>query len=134
MPAYGYLVGGLDMGARRSAGSRTRKKTASKPAADEADVAEPVEDVAEPRHRRRREKVGMHGRGHKYMYLDQDLVPDPVAMPSGRGAGRLGFAGSAPREGTASPAGFAALTEDEFGGGAVSPLLPNTWPADRDNS
>lgn len=133
MPAYGYMVGGLDMGARRAAGSRTRKKAASKPAADEADVAEPEEDAAAPRHRRRREKVGMHGRGHKYMYLDQDLAPDPVAMPSDRGAGSLGFAGSAPREGTAPPAGLAKLAGDEFGGGAVSPMLPNTWPADGDN-
>ncbi|WP_074413485.1 hypothetical protein [Mycolicibacterium fortuitum] len=53
-------------------------------------------------------------------------------MSSDRGAGRLGFDGSAPREGTAPQAALAKLAGDEFGGGAVSPMLPNTWPADAD--
>ena len=127
MPAYMYMVGGLDMGARRASGTSARKKMASKPAEAGANVVEPAEEVALQR-RRRRTKVGMRGRGHEYMDLDQDLAPDPV--PSGRGAGPLGFAGAAQRVGAAQPAGLAALAEDGFGGGAISPMIPNTWPAD----
>ena len=129
MPAYLYMVGGMDMGARRASGTSARKRAAPKPADAAAEVAEPAENAALQR-RRRRTKIGMRGRGHEYMDLDQDLALDPVAVPSGRGAGPLGFTSAAQRLGTAQPAGLTALAEDGFGGGAVSPMIPNTWPAD----
>ncbi|MEB3052313.1 hypothetical protein KV112_21715, partial [Mycolicibacter sp. MYC123] len=128
MPAYMYMVGGMDMGARRASGTSARKKAARKLDSAAADVAEPAEEVA-PQRRRRKTKVGMLGRGHEYMDLDQDLAPEPVGVSaSARGAG--GFAGSTHRVAGARPAGLTALADDGFGGGAVSPMMPNTWPGD----
>lgn len=129
MPAYMYLVGGLDMGARRASGTSARRKAAPKPHSADVPADEPAE-VAAPQRSRRRAKVGMRGRGHEYMDLEQDLVPEPVgAAASDRGAGAHGFAGATHRVGAARPAGLTALADDGFGGGAVSPMMPNTWPA-----
>ena len=73
----------------------------------------------------------MLGRGHEYMDLDQDLAPEPAATaPSGRGVGEHGFTGGTRRVATARPSGLTALADDGFGGGTVSPMVPNTWPAD----
>lgn len=128
MPAYMYLVGGLDMGARRASGTSARKKPVPKPDSADVPAAESAEEVA-PQRRRRKAKVGMLGRGHEYM----DLEPEPVAaLPSDRGTGSHGFAGATRRVTTARPAGLTALADDGFGGGAVSPMMPNTWPADPD--
>lgn len=125
-----YMVGGLDMGARRASGTSARRKAAKKP--DSADVpADESAEEAAPQRRRRRAKVGMLGRGHEYMDLDQDLAPEPVGVSaSGRGAGTHGFAGAAHRVSDVRPAGLTALADDGFGGGTVSPMMPNTWPAD----
>ncbi|MGB3286982.1 hypothetical protein [Mycolicibacter algericus] len=35
-----------------------------------------------------------------------------------------------PGGGGPPPAGLTALADAGFGGGAVSPMMPNTWPAD----
>ena len=48
---------------------------------------------------------------------------------SDRGAGPLGFAGTA-RKRVSAAAGLATLDDDDFGGGAVLPMLPGTWNAD----
>lgn len=128
MPAYMYLVGGLDMGARRASGTSARKKPVPKPDSADVPATESAEQAA-PQRRRRRAKVGMLGRGHEYM----DLEPEPAAaLPSDRGTGSHGFAGATRRVTTARPAGLTALADDGFGGGAVSPMMPNTWPADPD--
>jgi PPE-repeat protein len=73
-----------------------------------------------------------HYRGYEYM----DLEPDPgsTAGPgsstaSDRGAGSLGFAGTAPGQ-TAAAAGLTTLTGDEFGDGPSAPMLPGSWQSD----
>jgi hypothetical protein len=125
-----YLVGGLDMGARRGSGISARKKAAPKPDSADAPAAEAAEQVAPQRHRRRA-KASMLGRGHEYMDLDQDLVPEPVSA-SGPSAGPHGFVGGTHRVAAARPGGLTELADDGFGGGAVSPMMPNTWPGDSD--
>ncbi|ORW95600.1 hypothetical protein [Mycolicibacter terrae] len=125
MPAYMYMVGGLDMGARRASGTSARKKLAPKPDSADVPAAEAAEQAAPLRRRRRKAKAGMLGRGHEYM----DLEPEPaMASASQRGAG--GFAGGTHRVTAARPAGLTALADDAFGGGTVSPMVPNTWPGE----
>lgn len=132
MPAYMYMVGGLDMGARRGSGTSSRKKAAPKPDSAAAPAEEPVEQKAAQR-RRRKAKVGMLGRGYEYMDLEPDPVPELAgAVASSRGAGSQGFAGGTHRVASARPSGLTALADDGFGGGAVSPMMPNTWPGEPD--
>ncbi|NDJ88568.1 PPE family protein [Mycolicibacter kumamotonensis] len=131
MPAYMYMVGGLDMGARRPSGTSARKRAVPQPDSADVPAAEPAEDDA-PQRRRRRAGVAMLGRGHEYMNLE-DLAPDPPAVASSdRGTGPHGFPGATHRVGAARPAGLTARAGDGFGGGAISPMMPNTWPRDGD--
>ncbi|KLO29793.1 PPE family protein [Mycolicibacter heraklionensis] len=130
MPAYMYMVGGLDMGARRGSGTSTRKKAAPKPDSAEVPEAAAAEQVATQR-RRRKTKAGMLGRGYEYMDLEPGPVPEVPelagAVASSRGAAAQGFAGGTHRVARAQPSGLTALADDGFGGGAVSPMMPNTW-------
>jgi hypothetical protein len=69
------------------------------------------------------------------MDLEQDLDypnSEPAVTASGRGAGPIGFAGSAARAGAEKPGGLATLTEDQFGGESTVPMLPSTWNPDLD--
>jgi len=129
MPAYMYMVGGLEMGARRGSGTSTRKKAAPKP----ADAAAPVEESAEQKsrqRRRRRQKAGMLGRGYEYMDLEPDPVPELAgAVASSAGAGSQGFAGGTHRMSGSRPSGLTALASGGFDGGAISPMMPSSWPA-----
>ena len=56
---------------------------------------------------------------------------DGSTATSDRGAGPLGFAGTA-RKRVLAAAGLAILDHDDFGGGAVLPMVPGTWKAERD--
>jgi hypothetical protein len=70
------------------------------------------------------------------MDIDTNVDPqwsDPQAgstVVSDRGISPLGFAGTVRKSSTAA-AGLAAL-HDEFGGGAVLPMVPGTWDTDCD--
>ncbi len=61
--------------------------------------------------------------------MNVDVDPDwddPTTTASGRGAGNLGFAGTARKEPVAA-AGLTTLARDEFGGGPSMPMVPGTW-------
>ncbi len=47
-------------------------------------------------------------------------------LASDRGAGALGFVGTAGKESVGQPAGLTVLA-DEFGDGAPVPMLPGSW-------
>ena len=49
---------------------------------------------------------------------------------SEHGAGILGFAGTAHKDGAGQPAGLITLADDAFGGGPRIPMMPGTWGAD----
>jgi hypothetical protein len=61
---------------------------------------------------------------------DWDTPPGAESAASDRGAGNLGFSGTAPKETVAEAAGLTTLAGDEFGGGPRMPMLPGTWDPD----
>ncbi|MGZ4583302.1 MAG: PPW family C-terminal domain-containing PPE protein, partial [Mycobacterium sp.] len=84
---------------------------------------------------RRRQRRRQRGHGDEYMDMTVDVDPDWGApanesSASDRGAGNLGFAGTARKETAAEAAGFATLPGDEFGGGPTMPMVPGTWDPD----
>lgn len=75
----------------------------------------------------------MLGRGYEYMYLeaeeDADAARQPVAVgASQRGAATQGFTAGVHAGGAVRPAGLSTAADDEFGGRATNPMMPNTWP------
>jgi PPE-repeat protein len=66
------------------------------------------------------------------MNMNIDVEPDWFAptAESDRGAGALGFSGTA-ATGSEQATGLATLADDVFGGGPSMPMLPNTWTPGR---
>jgi PPE-repeat protein len=86
---------------------------------------------------RRRRRAGMRGYAHEFMEMNINVDPawaEPQVRStatSDRGAGSLGFAGTA-RKRVSAAAGLVTLDDDDFGSGAVLPMVPGTWNADRE--
>ena len=74
------------------------------------------------------QRAGMRGYAHEFM--DMNIAVDPhwaaSTASSDSGAGPLGFAGTVRKRASAA-AGLATLDDDEFGSGAVLPMVPGTW-------
>jgi PPE-repeat protein len=79
-----------------------------------------------PGGRRRRATVERRGRGYEYM----DLDPEPTVTPSDRGAGPLGFSGTAAKVSAGTATGLATLADDDFASGPRMPMMPSTWGGD----
>jgi PPE-repeat protein len=131
-----YVVGGPTMESWMSAKAKTHEPTsrgASQAPAAAAAVAAPDKERTRTR---RRQRAKQRGQADEFMDMNVDVDPDwgaqrgeePVASTaaSDRGAGPLGFAGTASKGGEQA-AGLATLSDDEFGGGPSMPMLPNTW-------
>ncbi|OBH83900.1 hypothetical protein A5679_04445 [Mycobacterium scrofulaceum] len=120
MPGLAYLVGRLPADTRGTVSARARARRAAQvnlveaPAAAEAD-----EESSQPRRRR----ADVTQRGRRYEYLDAE----PSTSASDRGAQTLGFTGTAPANGAATPAGLTALGDGAFDGAARTPMVPRTW-------
>ena len=77
-------------------------------------------------------------RGYAHEFMDMDINVDPHwTEPSGgwtvasdRSGPPLGFAGTA-RKSVSAATGLAVL-DDDFGGGAVLPMVPGTWNGHQD--
>lgn len=123
-----YVVGppGLGAGADLRAAARAERKSVE-PAAAAAAAAPAQRDQAR---RRRRQRPGVIDPGHRYEYLDADPNPDAAgktpATASDRGAGPLGFAGTA-RGADSTPVGLTTIAGDQLGDGPRMPLLPSSW-------
>ncbi len=69
-------------------------------------------------------------RGYAHEFMDMDIAVDPdfagPAATSDSGAGPLGFSGTVHKR-VAAAAGLATLDHDDFGSGAVLPMVPGTW-------
>jgi PPE-repeat protein len=141
--AYPYLVGGPTMGSSTGMSSSAQRRA---PEPDIAAAAAAAGAAAREKERaRRRRRAGMRGYGDEFMDMNVEIEPDwsdpsgvgvppacggePVAstVASDRGAGDLGFAGTAPKQTAAEAAGLATLAGDKFGGGPSVPMVPQTW-------
>ncbi len=133
-----YVVGppGIGYGSMRSSASSSAKRKAPEPDTAAAAAAAAAREAARARRRRR---ARQRGHGDEFMDMNIDVDPDwgtprgeaPVAstVASGRGAGNLGFAGTARKE-EAEAAGLTTLAGDEFGGGPKMPMVPGAWEPD----
>jgi PPE-repeat protein len=125
-----YVLGppgiGAGTGMKTSASSGAKKK-GSEPEAAALAAASAAREAARAR-RRRRTKQQDHG--DEFMDMNVEVDPDWSAQASDRGAGSLGFAGTAAKEAGAAAAGLTTLAGDEFGGGPRMPMLPGTWDPD----
>jgi PPE-repeat protein len=85
---------------------------------------------------RRRQRARQRGHSDEFMDMNVDVDPEwggPAGAPistSDRGAGNLGFAGTAPKKSAPGAAGLTMLAGDEFGGGPRIPMMPGTWSPD----
>ncbi len=135
-----YVVGPPGIGSRtglRTSASSSAKKKATEPDAAALAAATAAREAARARRRRR---VTQRGYGDEYMDMNVEVDPEWGAPPrdgpaawtatSDRGAGNLGFAGTAPKETAAEAAGLTTLAGDEFGGGPRTPMLPGSWDPD----
>jgi PPE-repeat protein len=114
--------------------SYSAKKKA--PAAGSVAAAAAAAGAREAARAKRRQRARQRGYGDEYMDMNIDVDPD-WGTPAGgqtsasdRGAGSLGFAGTAPKESVAEAAGLTTLAGDEFGGGPKMPMMPGTWDPD----
>jgi PPE-repeat protein len=132
--AYPYLVGGPTTGAGTGMPTGARRKA---PELDIAAAAAAVGASAREKQRaRRRMRTGMRGFGDEFMDMNVEVEPDwgePTASTaaSDRGAGNLGFAGTAPTDAEVQAAGLTTLAGHEFGGGPSVPMVPGTWDPTR---
>ncbi|MDM3909286.1 PPE family protein, partial [Mycobacterium intracellulare subsp. chimaera] len=129
-PAFSppYVVGppGLGAGADVRAGARAQQRSAEPGTA----AATAAPSRREQARRRRRQRPGLIDPGRRHEYLDADPESDAAgkttATASDRGAGPLGFAGTA-RGPDAAPVGLTTIGADSLDDGPRMPLLPSSW-------
>ncbi|MEO6794615.1 MAG: PPE family protein, partial [Mycobacterium sp.] len=117
--------------ASRSASAR---RSASAPdSATEAEAAAAGAAAQEPgRARRRRQRIQQRGFGDEFMTIGVTpdwAQPPGAAAASDRGAGPLGFAGTAADSGRRA-AGITVLTGDGLDTAPRMPMLPGSWDED----
>jgi PPE-repeat protein len=129
-----YVVGGPTIGAGMGLQAKTQEPTyrggSKAPAAAAAIAAATREQARKPRRRRAKQRA----HGDEFMDMNVDVDPDWGASTaaSDRGAGPLGFAGTASSRVAEQAAGLATLHGDEFGAGPAVPMVPGTWGTDPD--
>ncbi|WP_272868832.1 PPE family protein [Mycobacteroides salmoniphilum] len=132
--SFPYAVGGgprIGAGLALASQVHTRASAAGRNSASERVAT--AATAAARQARRRRDRSKQEGRAVEYMDMDATPAPDrggPSTTASHRGAGPMGFSGTASRKDTAA-AGLATLsTDDDFSEGARAPMIPNTWDPD----
>ncbi|MDT5260003.1 MAG: hypothetical protein QOD10_5083 [Mycobacterium sp.] len=137
--AFPYLVGGPGIGSSTGLSSSAQRK------APEPDIAAAAATAGasarEKQAARRRRRAGMRGFGDEFMDMNVEVEPhwgdpsggEPVASTaaSDRGAGNLGFAGTAHKDADVEAAGLATLAGHGFDGGPSVPMVPGTWDPDQ---
>lgn len=135
--AFPYLVGGPTVGGGAGMSSSAQRKAFEPDAAALAAAASARE--AQRARRRRRAAMNDQHRGYRYEFVDgepeaggdADFAEQPAGSvhPSDRGAGPLGFAGTA-HKAAVEAAGLATLAGDGFAAGPTLPMVPGTWEPD----
>ncbi|MDV3273654.1 PPE family protein [Mycobacterium avium subsp. hominissuis] len=119
---------GTGSGMSASASSSAKRKA---PEPDSAAAAAAAAARAAARSRRRR-RATRHGHGEEFMDMSVDVDPDwggpagPESSASDRGAGALGFAGTARKDAAGAAAGLTTLPGAELGGPTM-PMMPGSW-------
>jgi PPE-repeat protein len=139
--AYPYMVGGPAFGASTGMSSSAQRKAWEPDAAAAAAAA--AASARAKQSARRRKRAGMRGYGDEFMDMNIQVDPEwggpageePVASTAGseRGAGNLGFAGTARKDAVVEASGLTKLAGDGFGGGPSIPMLPSTWEPDQED-
>jgi PPE-repeat protein len=111
--------------------SSSAKRKAPEPDTAAAAAAAAAREAARAR---RRQRSRQRGYGDEFMDMNVEVDPDwdePASTAaSDRGAGTLGFAGTASKDAVTQAAGLTTLAGDEFGSGPTMPMLPGTWEPD----
>jgi PPE-repeat protein len=83
---------------------------------------------------RRRRRAQLRDWGDEFADMESDLsrsagpeADEASAVASDRGAGPLGFAGTARKDTVGEAAGLATLDRNGFGGGPAMPMVPASW-------
>jgi PPE-repeat protein len=133
---FGYIVGGIgpDDGPGPTLIDREGAQAPASYIPAAAAVAAVGRDTTRTRRRRRAE---MHDHADEFADMNVEVNPDwsaqanrePVASTaaSDRGAGSLGFAGTAHKGTVDAAVGLATLSGNEFGDGPRMPMVPGTW-------
>lgn len=129
-PSFGYLVfgGGTDGGQGPTLIDRGK---ASAPAADIAAAAAASSRAPAQQRSKRRRRIVMRDNADEFLDLDSGTNAGPDTPPddttaSSRGAGSLGFSGTATKPDAVRPEGLLTLGDD-FNSRPTAPMLPHTW-------
>jgi PPE-repeat protein len=128
-----YAVGPPGIGSGSGMGASASSSAKRKAPEPDTAAAAAAATAREATRARRRQQARQRGYGDEYMDMNVDVDPDwggPTGGETGasdRGAGTLGFAGTARKAAVAGAAGLTTLADDEFGGGPRMPMLPGTW-------
>lgn len=128
-PAVPYAIPGFDPGEGFT--PTFREGTGAKAPAEGIPAAAAGLPARDKRRSRRRRAATMPEHQYADEFLDYDAGPpeEPLVAASSRGAGAMGFGGTAAK-GDTDAAGLVTLLEDEFGSGPTVPMLPTTWDAE----
>lgn len=108
---------------------------AKAPVSEAAPAAAALSAVQAKERAKRRRAQRLKDRGHRdeYMDLDSDTgppsepVPQPTTSSSDRGAGTIGFTGTATKARDVTAAGLTELAGDSHDERPTTPMLPNSW-------
>lgn len=133
-----YLIGGPGVGSGTGMGVAARAARKA-PEPDSAAAAAAAREANRERAQaRRRRRAGKHDHADQFMTMDVGVDPewqlpdDEPVLAADRGAGPLGFAGSAAKGGLAA-VGMTRLA-GAFGSGPREPMVPGSWGGDDDPS
>jgi PPE-repeat protein len=125
-PALAYAVGGVYADDPPGPALTDRDHDKAPAEAVPAAAAAARAPSREQSRARRRRRTAMKGFADEFMDMNSEPENRAAAAASERGAGPLGFTGTAHKAG-ARAAGLATLAGDEFGGSPRMPLVPDTW-------
>ncbi|MBU8823522.1 PPE family protein [Mycolicibacterium goodii] len=134
-----YAVGGgpgVGFGPSMRSRAVDVSRSSSSASAAAAAAAQASGTARSKRRKRRDADLKDHGYRYEYMPMDDDADAPPPSRPesvtaSRRGAGNLGFTGTANKSAVADPAGLTTLAA-KFDDGPAVPMMPSTWNAETD--
>ena len=130
-PPYAVAPPGIGFGSGLSASASSSAK--SKAPEPDIVVAAAAATAREAARSRRRQRAQQRGHGDEFMDMNVDVDPDwggravAQTLASDRGAGNLGFAGTARDQTVTAAAGLTTLVTDEFDSGPRMPMVPRSW-------